>query len=178
MSKNSHLIFKGLKIVSWIIFVGLCIEAGALLVNFVISLFKPEIIKNLYQKLDLSDLYMLNKWAYFGLYTFMLLIAILKAFLFFLVIDLLSKLDLTKPFSAFVSKQITRISYCTLSIGILGYVAQESIKPFSEANLDLNSLDRFWPDSQAFILMAAVIYVIAQIFAKGVELQTENELTV
>ena len=34
MSKKNQLVFKGLTIVAWIIFVGLCIEAGALLVNF------------------------------------------------------------------------------------------------------------------------------------------------
>ena len=33
-------------------------------------------------------------------------------------------------------------------------------------------------DSQAFILMAAVIYIIATIFSKGVEYQEELEETV
>ena len=56
MSKTNNLIFKGLSIIAWIIFVGLCIEAGALIVNFIISFFKPEIIQNLYQKLDLSKI--------------------------------------------------------------------------------------------------------------------------
>ena len=53
MTKRNNLVFIGLQIVSWIIFVGLCIEAGALIVNFVYSLFKPEIVHNLYQKLDI-----------------------------------------------------------------------------------------------------------------------------
>ena len=35
MSKRNNFVFKGLHIVAWIIFVGLCIEAGGLLVNFV-----------------------------------------------------------------------------------------------------------------------------------------------
>jgi hypothetical protein len=39
-------------------------------------------------------------------------------------------------------------------------------------------LNQFWADSQAFIIMAAVVYVIATIFSKGVALQNENDLTV
>ena len=41
-----------------------------------------------------------------------------------------------------------------------------------------DNLNQFWSDSEAFILMAAVIYIIAIIFNKGVDIQTENELTV
>ena len=55
--KRKNLVFIGLQIVSWVIFVGLCIEAGALILNFVFSLFKPESVENLYQKLDLSQMY-------------------------------------------------------------------------------------------------------------------------
>jgi len=68
MSKRNDFIFKGLHIVAWIIFVGLCIEAGGLIVNFIFSLYKPELVQNLYQKLDLSELYNRSKLAYFGMY--------------------------------------------------------------------------------------------------------------
>jgi len=39
-------------------------------------------------------------------------------------------------------------------------------------------LNKFWVDYQAFIMMSAVIYIIALIFKKGIELQNENDLTV
>jgi len=96
MSKSNKFVFQALNVVAWIIFVGLCIEAGALLVNFVYSLFKPEVVKNLYEKLDLSQIYNLNKWVYFGLYGFILFISGLKAYLFYAVIVLLGKLDMEK----------------------------------------------------------------------------------
>ena len=69
MSKKTNYLFIGLHIVAWVIFVGLCIEAGALIVNFIFSLFKPEIVHNLYQKLDLSDLYSRSKWSYYCMYS-------------------------------------------------------------------------------------------------------------
>jgi len=178
MSKTNNFIFKGLKIVAWIIFVGLCIEAGGLIVNFIFSLYNPEFVHNLYQKLDLSELYERSKWAFFYMYSFILVISILKVLLFYVVIRLVTKINLSKPFSNFVSKQITQISYYTFSIGLLSYVARQTAKNIQHRGFEIDTLNQFWADSQAFILMAAVIYVIAIIFSKGVELQSENELTV
>jgi hypothetical protein len=169
MSKTNNLIFKGLSIVSWIIFVGLCIEAGALIVNFIVSFFKPEIIQNLYQKLDLSKMYNRSKWAFFGMYSFILAIAILKAILFYVVIKLLSKFNLLNPFNDFVANQISQISYYTFSIGLLSYIARQTAKYLMHRGYDINVLNQFWEDSQA---------LIATIFKKGVEIQNENDLTV
>ena len=178
MSKSNNFIFKGLKIVAWVIFVGLCIEAGGLIVNFIFSLYKPEFVQNLYQKLDLSEMYERSKWAFFSMNSFILVISILKAVLFYVVVILVSEIDLSKPFNSFVSRQISQISYYTFSIGILSYIARQSAKNLQHHGYVINNLDQFWADSQAFILMAAVIYVIATIFSKGVEMQKENDLTV
>jgi hypothetical protein len=178
MSNTNNLVFTGVKIVAWIIFVGLCIEAGGLLVNFFFSLFKPEFVKNLYQKLDLHALYQQSKWAYFALYSFILSISILKTLLFYVVIMLVSNFDLLKPFNEFVSRKILLISYYTLSIGLMSYIGKESAKNIGQFGMDANIFHDFWGDSEAFILMAAVIYMIALIFKKGIDLQNENDLTV
>jgi hypothetical protein len=178
MSKTNNIVFKGLHIVVWVIFVGLCIEAGGLIVNFIFSFYKPEFVQNLYQKLDLSEMYERSKWAFFSMYSFILVIAILKAVLFYVVIRLVSKIDLSKPFNSFVSRQISQISYYTLSIGLLSYIARQSAKNLVHCGFVTDNLNQFWTDSQAFILMAAVIYVIATIFKKGIDIQNENDLTV
>lgn len=178
MSKTNNLVFTVVKIVSWIIFVGLCIEAGALIVNFIFSQFKPEVLHNLYQKLDLSKMHDRSRSTFYNMYSFILIIAILKAILFYIVICLVTKIDLAKPFDSFVARQISLMSYYTFSIGMLSYIAKESTKNLLAEGYDTSKLDQFWADPQAFILMAAVIYVIAIIFSRGVELQNENELTV
>jgi len=178
MSKQNNFVFKVLNIVAWIIFVGLCIEAGGLIVNFIFSLYKPEFVQNLYQKLDLSEMYNLSKWAFFSMYSFILIISILKAYLFYKVIILIYKLDLAKPFNSFVSEQITQISYFTLSIGLLSHIARQTAKNLLHRGYEIDQLDQFWVDSEAFILMAAIVYVIATIFKKGLEIQNENDLTV
>jgi hypothetical protein len=178
MSETNNFVFNGLKIVAWVIFVGLCIEAGGLIVNFTFSLYNPESVQNLYQKLDLSEMYDRSKWAFFSMYSFILFISVLKAYLFYIVISLMHKINLSKPFNSFVSKQILQMSYYTFSIGLLSYMARQSAKNLQHHGYNIDPLNQFWADSQAFILMAAVIYFIAIIFSKGVENQEELNETV
>jgi hypothetical protein len=178
MTKRNNFVFKGLHIFAWIIFVGLSIDAGGLIVNFFFSLYKPEFVANLYQKLDLSEMYNESRWAFFGMYSFILVISILKAILFYVVILLLQKLDLLKPFNSYVATRIKSISYYTLAIGLLSYIASETARNLQHHGFETDTLNQFWADSNAYVLMAAVIYVIAAIFSRGIEIQNENDLTV
>lgn len=178
MSQKDNFVFKCLLIIAWIIFVGLSIEAGGLVVNFFFSLYKPEMVPNLYQKLDLSTVYHQSEWVFYGMYSFILVISILKSYLFYVVVMLLHKMELDKPFSVFVSEQILKISYLTFSIGMLSYIAQKTAHNMQHAGYAVENLTEFWVDSNAYILMSAVIYVIAVIFARGVEMQKENDLTI
>lgn len=178
MSKTNNFVFKGLLIVAWIIFVGLCIEAGGLIVNFFVSQYEPDFIQNLYQKLDLTKIFRKSRITFYGIYSLILFIAILKAVLFYIVIRLMHKMDLSKPFNTFVSRQISLLSYYALSIGLLSYIGRQFAKNLIRYGFITDNLNQFWEDSQAFILMGAVIYIIATIFKKGVEIQNENDLTV
>lgn len=178
MSKTNNFIFNGLRIVAWVVFVGLCVQAGGLIVNFFFSLYKPEVVPRLYEKLDLSEMYEKSKYAFYSMYNLIIGIALLKAVLFYQVILLMHKLDLSNPFNPEVAKRILRLSHFTLAIGLISYAGRQLAKNFMHKGFSVGDLNQFWSDSQAFILMGAVIYIIATIFNKGVELQTESELTV
>lgn len=176
--KYNNFLFKFLIVIAWIIFVGLSIEACALLVNFIFTFFNPAVLKNLYQKLDLSAMYNRSTTTFYSMYTFILVIAFFKAALFYEVIKLVSKLDLDRPFSSFVSKKITSISYITFMIGLVSIAARQTADNLSHKGYDVNMLNEFWVDSNAYILMAAVIYTISIIFKRGIELQNENDTTI
>ena len=178
MSKTNNFVFWSLYTIAWLIFVGLSIEAGGLVVNFFFSLYNPEVVPNLYQKLDLTVMYNESKMVFFGIYSFILIISILKPVLFYIVINLMHKIDLTKPFNTFVSNQILQISYYTISIGLLSFIARKVANYLMRYGFNTDSLNQFWVDSQAFIVMGAVVYIIATIFKKGVDIQNENDLTV
>lgn len=176
--EKRNYVFIGLQVISWIIFIGLSIDAGGLLVNFIFSLYKPEIVSRLYQKLDLSEIFNYSEWAYYSVYSLILSIALLKAYLFYVVIRLIIKLDLMNPFTAYVANQISQISYYTLSIGLISYIAHQYDKQLQKDGLNTHALGEFWADTEAFILMAAIIYVISNIFKRGIEIQNENDLTI
>ena len=178
MSITNNILFKVLHVIAWLIFVGLSVEAGALIVNFIFHLYKPEFVRNLYQQLDLTEMYNHSRGVFYSTYSLILFISVLKAYLFYIVVVLMHKIDLSNPFSSFVSQQIIKIAYYTFSIGLLSYIARQSVKNLQHHGFNIDNLNGFWVDSQAFILMAAVIYVIAIIFKKGVELQNESDFTV
>ncbi len=177
MSKNK-IIFTGLQIVVWIIFVGLSIEAAALLVNFVFSLYNPDFVQNLYQKLDLSELYTTNKPVYWGVYGFIISLSLLKVYLFYMVIQLTLSLNLANPFQRKTARQIIQISYMVFSVGLISHIAREISTEVLNNAVISDKINSFWVDSEAFILTSAIIFIVAYIFNRGVEIQNENDLTV
>lgn len=178
MSKTNNVVFWCLYAIAWIIFIGLSIEAGGLVVNFFFHMYKPEIVQNLYQKLDITDVYKDNRFIFFISYGFILIISISKAVLFYIVISLMHKMDRLKPFSIYVSKQISKISYFTIFIGLFSYIASKIVKNFIHYGFSPGKINQYWVDSEAFVFVGAIIYIIATIFKQGVKLQNENDLTV
>lgn len=178
MTKTNNFVFWALYVIAWLIFIGLSIEAGGLLVNFFFSIFNPEMVPNLYQKLDLTVMYRESEPVFYGIYSFILTISLLKAIMFYVVIRLMHTMNLSKPFDSFVSNQIFQVSYYAISIGFFSFFAKQITKNMMHYSFVPDSVNQFWVDSEAFIFMGAVIYIIAIIFKKGVDIQNENDLTV
>jgi hypothetical protein len=178
MTKKNDFILKALNVVSWIIFVGLCIEAGALIFNFALTLFKPIATHNIYNGLNLSEIYE-NQFAHFiGVLSFVVVLSLLKAYLFYLVVKIFMKLNLVKPFDVEIAKLIEKISFEAFAIAIVSIVAHQYTKMLIQSGYEVSHVEKYWNDTAAFLMMAAIIFVISQIFKKGIELQNENDLTV
>src|SRR5690606_19349321 len=96
---TSH-ILKVLLLLSWIIFIGLCIEAGAIIVSTFITLFiNPEAVNNFWEGADVLAIYQFNTNHFAVIAIVMIIIAVLKAIMFYIILKLLldKKLDFTKP---------------------------------------------------------------------------------
>lgn len=167
-----------LTIVIWSIFIGLCIKGGTLLFTSVYSLFTPSVAKDLYKGLDLS---VFREW-HTGYYivAVSLLIGILasKAYIFFLVIRVFLKIDLVHPFSKEVSNLISKIGKATVQVGVLIIIAVSYFVWLSSKTLHSPPTGGFLGGSAEFLIMGAVIYAIAMVFKRGVEIQADNDLTV
>jgi hypothetical protein len=178
MKKNNTTVLKGLHIASWIIFIGLCIEAGALLFNFVFTLFQPLATRNVYSGLDLSVLYEKEFPHFVGIMSCIVVLAFMKSYLFYLVVKLFTQLNIVTPFSVEIAKIIEKISYEAFSIAILSIITKQYAKRLIQNGYELSDTSTYWNDTAAFLMMAAIVYVISQIFKRGIELQQENDLTI
>ncbi len=178
MSKNNDVILKVLHVLSWIVFIGLCIEAGALIFNFIFTLFKPIASHNIYKGLNLSEMYEKQFSHFIGVMSFVVVLALLKAYLFYLVVNIFQKLNLVKPFNIEIAKLIEKISFEAVTIAILTVIAQQYTMRLVDNGYEVSDVDNYWNDTAAFMMMAAILFVISQVFKKGIELQEENDLTV
>jgi len=178
VSKKNDFILKALHVVSWIAFIGLCIEAGALIFNFLFTLFKPIASKNIYKGLDLSEMYVNQFSQFVGLMGFVVLLSVLKAYLFYLVVKIFQKLNLVKPFDFVITRLIEKISYEAVAIAIVSVIAHQYTKRLIQSGYEVSHVEKYWNDTAAFLMMAAILAIISQVFKKGIELQNENDLTV
>ena len=178
MTKKNDAILKVLHVVSWIAFIGLCIEAGALIFNFVYALFKPIASHNIYKGLDLSEMYANHFPQFIGVMSFVVALVILKAYLFYLVVKIFQKLNLVKPFDVEISKLIEKISYEAIAIAVVSLIAHQYTKRLIQNGYEVSHVEKYWNDTAAFLMMAAILFIISQVFKKGIELQKENDLTV
>lgn len=167
-----------ITVVIWSIFIGLCIQAGAMLFTFVYSLFNPLVAQNLYEGLNLSALREQNIWYYGGILSIVLFIAGQKAYLFYLMIRVFLKINLVHPFSREVSKLITSISYAAFQIGVAIILASGVFKGMVKRGYELDRVPQIVGNGFEFLLMAALLIAIGMVFKRGVEMQEESELTV
>jgi hypothetical protein len=176
MSKKSRTekILAVMYVLAWIAFIGLIVEAGAILVSYGVSVANPVAAKDLYMKMNLYGLRQSNFWYYTVKVIMMIALLVLKAYTAWLVVKVLSGIKLKDPFTMETAKMLERISYFILATWILDLLHNAYTKWLSEGiagfrdSLVLNE----------FIFLAGVVFVIAQIFKKGVEIQSENDLTI
>ncbi len=174
MKTTTGQILMVLKVLAWVAFIGYAIEAGAIIISFLVSLANSEAARNLYKGMDLYNLSQLNFLQYTGSVSFLVALAIMKSSVWCMVIKTLTKINLENPFKMKVAKLLEQISYSLLGIWIVGMVSSAYA-----AWLEKTTGQAFGTDvSGEFIFVAGLVFVISQVFKRGVEIQAENELTV
>lgn len=167
-----------ITVIIWSIFIGLCIQAGTLLFTFVYSFFKPTVAQDLYEGLNLYPLFLEEVWFYGGIVTLILCVAILKAQLFYAMIRIFIKIDLIHPFSKEIAKLISTLSYIAFEISFFLVLARGCTSWLIKRSFELDGIQSYLSGAGEYFLLSALIFAIAQVFKRGVEIQAENELTV
>ncbi len=179
---STQQILKGLYILSWIIFIGLCIEAGGFLFNsFYTLVLNPVGAKYFWNHLDMSSLYAFDRGHFFAETTFINIVVVLKAILFWVIVKFLhnKNLDLSKPFNNKMKEFILLIGYITLGISLFSYWGSSYTNWLIGKAVILPPLKELRLESaDVWLFMSISLFVIAQIFKRGIEIQSENDLTV
>jgi len=179
MKKKTHELLIVMKVLTWVVFVGLCVKTGALVISFFVSEFiNPLATKNLYLGFNLSSLKEFSNVHYSAVVLQIIVLSALKAFMFYLVIKFFLRLNLMNPFSSDVALLIKKISYVAFIIGALAIIAIQYSRWLSKKGVVFTGLPEFIDSGAAFLFFSGIIFIISLVFKKGIEIQTENELTV
>lgn len=109
------------------------------------------------------------------LISYTLIFCIAFIYLFILIIKVLKKLKNSHPFSRETAHLILKISNGFFYLGYASILIDfifEIFKGEISFSYDLGS------QNLQFFLLAGVIYVVGQVYKRGVELQSENDLTI
>ncbi|MBI1191679.1 MAG: DUF2975 domain-containing protein [Bacteroidetes bacterium] len=175
MNISRTFVLNAVHVLFWIVFIGLCIETGGLLTTFVASLIKgPEVVPYMYLDINLPGLQASNLLFYVNMATSIVLLSGLKTYMAYLVTVIMGSFKYEKPFDAAIVRQVTRISHVALGAGFLAIMVTGYAEWLQKKGY---AIPQQW-DGGEFLFLAGIIFIIANVLQKGVELQTENELTV
>jgi hypothetical protein len=176
---TTNQILKVLQILSWIVFIGLCIEAGGIIVNtFITLVINPLGVKNFWEGADyLSSLYKYDPGYFFVITLTMIIVAVLKSIMFYLIVKLFvgSKVSISRPFSMELRRFILNGSYLALGIGLFSHVGFKYSVWLTKQGVkapDLQSLHIGGAD--VWFFMAIILFVIVQIVKRGIEIQVKT----
>lgn len=171
-----------LKIIAWIIFIGVCIEAGGFLFNAFYTLaVKPQGAEFFWNHLNLLSLYQFSKSHFITELALINIVAILRAIMFYVIVKFLydKKLDLSKPFNMELRRFILIIGYLSLGISFFSVWGTNYTDWLVSKGVTMPSVHQLRiAGADVWVFMSVVLFVIAQIFKRGIELQSENDLTV
>jgi hypothetical protein len=173
MKSKAENLLTVMHILAWIIFIGLACIAGAITISWFVSIGNAQAAKDLYKGLDLSAYRQHSFLQYTFVAGYKVIWYIVQAYIAFLMISLLSKLNIARPFSADVVKLMQKISYSILCVWLIA-MAYDIHVGILEKRYGL--VATYIPGDAIFL--AGIVYILAQMFKRGVEIQSENELTV
>ena len=182
MKPNSTLILEILKIFIWICTLLLCIGLSMMIFLFFTTIFGIDIGSMKEMKISLNianqkikDIQSLEKGKLLFVLAYTILLGSLELILLIYVIKILKKFNLNHSFSIEIYFLIEKIAKLALTIGCTSVIFSfiyDFITGKSSISLDFSN------ENIRFFLFAGVVYIIAQVYKKAVDLQEENDLTV
>jgi hypothetical protein len=107
--------------------------------------------------------------------SFIIGLSVMHAYVWYRVVKLLSTLNLNNPFTRKVARALEEIGIQLFGIWVVSVIADQSIHAMAKhGGIDIG---RLHPVHEV-LFIAGIVYIISQVFKRGIEIQEENELTV
>lgn len=178
---SKHLL-KVLYVLSWVIFIGLCIEVGGILFNgFYALVINPIAAEQFWNGLNLSSLYQFDKGYFITEIVQMTIVTTMQAILFYLIVSIIhnKKLDLSQPFNNELKRFVFNVSYMAIGIAVFSYWGVKNTEWLISKGVSMPNIQKLgFGGADVWLFMGITLLVIAQIIKRGVEIQEENDLTI
>lgn len=171
-------VLKVLYIIAWILFIAVCVEAGSFLFN---AIFTVAFNSGGSGYFHLTDLYNYDPGHFLVMLLFMFIAGVMKAIIFFLIVKILrdKKLNPTTPFNKEMGTFLMLFSYLAFGIGLFSHWGKRYAEWFAGKGVQMPGVDTLRLDGAGvWMFMAITLFIIAQLFKRGIEIQSENELTI
>jgi hypothetical protein len=176
MKTKTERILLVLNILAWISMIGYLIQCGSQLVSFVVSFINADAVEKIYgTPLHVRAVIKYNYQYFIYVISFSIALSAMHAYVWYRVVGLLKKFNLQVPFSRNVARTLEEIGIQLLGIWIVSVISQKTIAWISR-NSGIN-IDGFHALNE-YLFIAGIVYIISQVFKRGIEIQEENELTV
>ncbi|MHA4847386.1 DUF2975 domain-containing protein [Flavitalea antarctica] len=177
MKKRTELILSVSRFLALLGGIWYSILCGSQLLTLVASFVNPDWAKRTYEA-DQNLFNIREQSVWFYVYGMSLVIAVsaIKAVIWYVIFDLLWKLKLQTPFSMEVEKKLEKIAYLWLGVWVISSVFWKIYSYYL-----LEATDKQLPANNTgdeYLFLAGIIYIISQVFKRGIEIQEENQLTV
>lgn len=172
---KTNQLLKSMKIIAWVIFIGSCINAGILLFSLLIShLMGSGATENSLLSLNLTELYTYKAKYYYAFVGWIVVLMAIKSYVFYVVIKLFAAFDEHYPFSKRTAKLISDIGCLCLMAAFVATFGSGGSKWLYKKGI-VASYD--WSANE-YLFMAGIVFIISLFVKRGVEIQSENELTI
>lgn len=175
---TSKQVLNILYIIAWIIFLGLCIETGSFVFN---AFYTKFISENNTGYFGLTNLFTYDAGYFYVLLFLMTITGGLKTLLFYQIVKILheKKLQMVQPFNNEMGRFIFNISYLSVGIGLFCFCGVNFTEWFIKQGVQMPDVRQLsFGGADVWLFMGVTLFVIAYMFKRGIEIQSENELTI
>ena len=178
MKTTSKQILIFLNVVAWILFIGLCVEAGSFIFNAFFTFFINPINASYFK---LEHLFQFDS-GYFGVILFLMItVSVLKAILFYVIVKLSmdKKASFGQPFTIKVKESVKHIGYLALGIGLFCIWGKNYSDWLVQQGVQMPAIDVLsMGGGDVWLFMAVILFVMTHLINRAIEFQAENELTI